>query len=167
MTVQVKISLIRICLLAAFVASLLATILLKLDFEAFPVVETDHMEQPGDSVLYNIDVTGISRGTVYVSGWATMTDEDINTVNCWVLLRDTSTGISRKMKTESVYREGIAEALGTEKRIENCGFNGYVDAGKLDGEEYQVLICYRNNDHNILIETSTYINSGGQTIEKA
>ncbi len=129
------------------------------NFTCFPIVDVTQMNTDCSSVKFEINDLEIYNGYIYISGWAAQA-EPIRSVNCSVALRDGS-GNVRKMKT-SLYSEEFSPNTGADV-MENAGFRGHVNADILsENEIYDILLIYRNNNENILVDTKTRINSAGE-----
>ena len=99
-----------------------------------------------------------------IDGWAFIPDEEITSYNCHILLQHSETKEFFQLPSMQVQTENLTERFpefsDSAQAMENGGFHSVFQRDKLDGdlEQYTIFIQYRNNGHDILIDTQRRLN---------
>lgn len=161
MTVSKKEKLAAFALAASIIFALLIVYIVNRNFNHFPIIDVTQMDSDHSSVSFELNDPEVYNGYIYISGRASEA-EPIKSVDCSVALRGES-GVVRKAKTAPYVEEFPAPNVDT---TENAGFRGHIKADILsENETYDILLIYRNNGRNILVDTSIKINSAGEIVD--
>lgn len=161
-----KLKYIPYLIIIAFVISFCIVWLVHFNFNFFPLIDVSEMSTNTSDVLYYIDNIKNDNGYLSVNGWCVKKDETLQIVNCVVALNSFATGETRCMKTAMQLRNDLPNALQIEG-VEKAGFQAYVDIDNLSVDElYEILLIYRNNNNNILVDTNIKINYLGEIINE-
>jgi len=120
----------------------------------------DLEDNPG--VWFSLDFIEIIGSYLSISGWALIHGEDIERFNTHILLKDNQ-GKYFKMPTVNVRRENVTRYFyrhGYENfNFTMSGWHATANAGGLELplEYYEIIILYRNNSRNILVNTGRYV----------
>lgn len=91
-----------------------------------------------------------------ISGWAVVRGEEVRKYNIWVLLREkNSEGKFIKLATELQNSDYLTQYFEEDHtNYSNSGFIASIKKCFLNTEkQYEIFILYRNNEHNLLIDT--------------
>ena len=109
--------------------------------------ELERLYYDGDNHYYTID------------GWAFIPQEEISSYDCHILLQNSQTKEFVQLPGIQVPRKDLTERFpelfDSAQAMTESGFRSVFDCDKLKGpfEQYTIFIQYRNNGHDILINT--------------
>lgn len=111
-----------------------------------------------EEIEWNIDFISVSD-TIRIGGWAVILDEEINSADYRVILRDVNTNHLIEMPTQVVERADVDEHFNNGMKYGSCGFYSNIRTSKVDLENtnYEVIINYRNNNKNYYVETGNIL----------
>lgn len=96
-----------------------------------------------------------------ITGWAVVRGEEVKKYDMWVLLRaQDSDGKYLKLATELQNSDYLTQYFEEDNiNYSNSGFVASVKKSFLDTDkQYDVYILYRNNEHNLLVDTKQVLN---------
>jgi len=115
------------------------------------------LESIEDSNIVSWNIEKITQGNHYVSisGWAFIENEPPKIFNCSILLKSTITNECIEIPTTLVKRSDLNDLFTDGTDYTHSGFFTKVNVNKINlaNNDYEILIKYFNNGHQIIIDT--------------
>ncbi|NFO13794.1 hypothetical protein FDB34_06160 [Clostridium botulinum] len=119
------------------------------------------MVENSSEISYFIDNIIVGEKSSSIQGWAIKPGEDIEVVECYVVLNKVGSNKYLKLNTNIEKRLDLNSAFNDGYSYENGGFFAKILNKKLEKNcDYDIYLLYQNNNENYLINTQRKLYTG-------
>lgn len=133
-------------------------VLLRWDIGKCAMINPEEYILVQEGIDYYIDEVNYTHNAITIQGWAIKKGENIDVSECYIVLKDTSSGEYMKIPTKIISRGDLTEYFNDGFNYDYSGFFAKVLDKKLNkNSDFDIYILYQNNNEKYLIDTQMSI----------